>query len=198
MKLYVNDEKIDITLENEKTVNDVLKSFEIEAEKNDATIIGVSLNGESVPAEKIDEVCAAELKDDTCINLRVLSKSAVVEGLKTAKTRLEKLSEELETIPELLQNGKDKDANNIITRLADNIDAFCHTATLSALFPDLYSKISIEGQNVGEYFESFAPIFADLEQSLTSNDTVTSGDLCLYEISPKLKVIAQAVEQAVG
>ena len=51
---------------------------------------------------------------------------------------------------------------------------------------------------MGEYFESFAPIFADLEQSLTSNDTVTSGDLCLYEISPKLKVIAQAVEQAVG
>lgn len=197
MELYVNDEKIDITLENEKTVNDVLKSFEVEAEKNDATIIGVSLNGESVPADKIEEVCAEEIKDDTSIRLRVLSKSTIIESLKTSKARLEKLAEELESVPELLQNGKDKDANDIIARLADNIDAFCHTATLSALFPDLYSKIVIDGQNVGEYFEAFAPIFADLEESLASKDTVTSGDLCLYEISPKLKLIAQAVEQAV-
>ena len=33
MELFVNGEKIDITLEDEKTVGEVLKSFEKEAEK---------------------------------------------------------------------------------------------------------------------------------------------------------------------
>ena len=54
MEFYVNEEKIDITLENEKTIGDVLRSFEEEASKNDATTIGIKINGSSIPAEEFD------------------------------------------------------------------------------------------------------------------------------------------------
>ena len=43
MDFYINDEKIDITLEEEKTVGDVLKSFEITCEENETAVIGLRL-----------------------------------------------------------------------------------------------------------------------------------------------------------
>ena len=135
MEFYVNGEKIDITLENEKTIRDVLKSFEEEAAKNDATTIGIKINGESVPAEKFEETVAQEIQDNTKIELNVLSKANLLDRLATSKARFNELSGKMSDVPVALQSGKDKEANTLIAVLADAIDEFCHTATLCALFP---------------------------------------------------------------
>ena len=63
MNFYVNGNKLDITLENEKTVGDVLKGFEEEAEKNDATTVSIELNGNVIDAEKLDEAFSQELSE---------------------------------------------------------------------------------------------------------------------------------------
>ena len=52
MEIFINDTKADITLENEKTVEDILKGIETECEKIDATIIGVSIDGTEIDAEE--------------------------------------------------------------------------------------------------------------------------------------------------
>lgn len=67
---------------------------------------------------------------------------------------------------------------------------------MSALFPEVYSSIVIDGKSVTEFFEEFAPLAADFEQSLETKDTVTSGDLCEYEIAPRLELIAKAIEDS--
>lgn len=198
MEFYVNGEKIDITLENEKTVSDVLKSFEAEASKNDATTIGIKLNGENIPAENFEQLVEMELKEDTKIELKVLSKTNLLDSLLISKNRFLELSTKMADIPVALQSGKDKKANTLIAVLADAIDEFCHTATLCALFPDLYNSIVIDEKNITDFFEEFAPIVADFEQSLESRDTVTSGDLCEYEIAPRLEAIAKSLEKIVG
>ena len=198
MEFYVNGEKIDITLENEKTVSDVLKSFEEEAAKNDATTIGIKINGESVPAGDFEKVVGQELKNDTKIELNVLSKGNLLERLATSKARFDELSTKMSDVPVALQSGKDKEANTMIAVLADAIDEFCHTATLCALFPELYNALVIDGKSITEFFEEFAPIVADVEQSLESKDTVTSGDLCEYEIAPRLTSIAASIGAILG
>lgn len=198
MEFYVNGEKIDITLENEKTVSDVLKSFEEEAAKNDATTIGIKINGESVPAGDFEKVVGQELKNDTKIELNVLSKGNLLDRLATSKARFDELSTKMSDVPVALQSGKDKEANTMIAVLADAIDEFCHTATLCALFPDLYNALVIDGKSITEFFEEFAPIVADFEQSLESKDTVTSGDLCEYEIAPRLTSIAASIGAILG
>ncbi|MDO4507233.1 MAG: hypothetical protein Q4B64_09805 [Spirochaetales bacterium] len=198
MEFYVNGEKIDITLENEKTISDVLKSFEEEAAKNDATTIGIKINGESVPAENFEKVVAQEIKDDTKIELNVLSKGNLIDRLATSKARFDELSVKMSDVPVALQSGKDKEANTLIAVLADAIDEFCHTATLCALFPDLYNSLVIDGKSITDFFEEFAPIIADFEQSLESKDTVTSGDLCEYEIAPRLTSIATSIGAILG
>lgn len=198
MEFYVNGEKIDITLENEKTVSDVLKSFEEEAAKNDATTIGIKINGESVPAGDFEKVVGQELKNDTKIELNVLSKGNLLDRLATSKARFDELSTKMSDVPVALQSGKDKEANTMIAVLADAIDEFCHTATLCALFPELYNALVIDGKSITEFFEEFAPIVADFEQSLESKDTVTSGDLCEYEIAPRLTSIAASIAAILG
>ena len=193
MELKVNGEHIDITLENESTVGDVLTAFEAEASKHDATTINIHLNGEEIPAEKFDTIIKEPIKDDTLIELTVLNKQSVLDAFGDIKKGFESLTTQMELVPVMIQGGKDSEVNQTIQLLADEIDNFCHTATLCALFPDLYSKIKIDDQDLTSFFENFAPILADFEQAMTDKDTVTVGDLAEYEISPRLTMISDAI-----
>ena len=58
MQLKINGQPVDVTLENEKTVGDVLKSFESEAARNDATTVAIWLNGREISADKFDDAAA--------------------------------------------------------------------------------------------------------------------------------------------
>lgn len=193
MNFYVNGNKLDITLENEKTVGDVLKGFEEEAEKNDATTVSIELNGNVIDAEKLDEAFSQELNESTDLRLQVISKNDITQNFAINAENFMKISKGLQNISVLLQSGKEKDANEIIENLANEIDRFCHTATLSALFPDTYRKIIIDGNDLGTFFGEFTPIFKDFKDAMEAKDTVTVADLAEYEISPRLEQIAKAI-----
>ena len=193
MNFYVNGNKLDITLENEKTVGDVLKGFEEEAEKNDATTVSIELNGNVIDAEKLDEAFSQELRESTDLRLQVISKNDITQNFAINAENFRKISKGLQNISVLLQSGKEKDANEIIENLANEIDRFCHTATLSALFPDTYRKIIIDGNDLGTFFGEFTPIFKDFKDAMEAKDTVTVADLAEYEISPRLEQIAKAI-----
>lgn len=44
MKIYINDNELDFTLENEKNCGDVLNQIQMQLEKDNATIIGIKVN----------------------------------------------------------------------------------------------------------------------------------------------------------
>jgi hypothetical protein len=195
MDFYVNKEKIDITLENEKTVGDVLKSFEEECARNNATTINIVLNGNNVNAEDFEKASATELSDNTKLELTIVTCDEVKKAFENQKSACSAISEELKLLPVKLQGGKDKEATEMIAKLADLIENFCHTATLSALFPDLYEKLKVDGKTVSEFFQDFSGILNDFEQAISSKDTVLMGDLAEYEISPRLESIAKTIEE---
>ena len=95
-----------------------------------------------------------------------------------------------------MQSSREKDAGAVIKLLADEIDAFCHTATLSALFPDVYESLKIEGQDAGTFFNELSPLLSDLKSALETKDIVTVGDLSEYEISPRLEKLSEAILKA--
>ena len=195
MELYVNNEKIDIVLENEKTIGDVLKSFEAECEKNNATTIHISLNGKDVAADEFDMISAEPLTDDTKLELIIVTESEIRASFTNQVAECESLSNELLELSVKLQSGKDKEAGVLISKLADFIEKFCHTATLSALFPAIHSKITIDGKSVNEFFQDFSQILNDFEQAIASKDPVLMGDLAEYEISPRLLSIAATIKE---
>ncbi len=194
MQLKINGENVDITLEDEKTVGQVLKAFEEEAAKNSATTTNINLDGKDISADEFDTILDLPLKDDTVIDLTVVSEIALAENFRMSAENFNGLQKKLSEISFLLQSGKDSEAGKIIAFLADEIDIFLHTSRLARLFPTLYAKVSIDGKDVNAFFEEFMPFLKDLEEALENKDTVTVGDLAEYEISPRLKQIADSLQ----
>lgn len=61
MKIYVNNELIEVQLEGEKNIGDVLKSFEITCEENNAAVIGIIIDGKKITADDFDSVSQQEI-----------------------------------------------------------------------------------------------------------------------------------------
>ena len=187
MQLKVNDAPVDITLEDEKTVGDFLKSFEEAIEKEDATTTGIVLDGKSISAEPLEE--------STSIELTVISKPQIIESFRGDIASLTDLSKKLGEISVLIQSGKDGEAFSIINSLANEMANFVRNARLSALFPDVYEKITVDGKDLNTFFEDFSVILKEFEQALSEKDTVTVGDLAEYEINPRLQQIIESLDK---
>ena len=193
MEFYLNDEKIDVTLEGERTVGDVLKSFEITCEQNNAAVIGIQVNGKQITADLFDEEAKKELKDDTKFNFNVVTQQSIKESFKELSFLFKELALKLSEVPVALQSGRDKEAHTSIKNLADSIEEFCHIAALASLFQE-YTSITIDGNPFNEFFADFSPVLNDFEQALKTNDTVSIGDLAEYEICPRLNAISKSLE----
>ena len=194
MNLYINSVKADFTLEDEKTLGDVLKAFEIECEKNDATVVSVSVDGENIKAEDMDAVFARTIDGTAELKIETVAQNDIIRSLRDTAQKVEALSGELEQIPLLLQSGKDAKAAAVLTAFADLFDVLCRTISLCALFPQRFAAFTIDGKNPADFLKDFSPVLSDFEKSLADGDTVLTGDLAEYEIAPRLRAFAEAVK----
>lgn len=194
MEIYLNEQKLDITLEDEKTVGDVLRSFEQTASQNKCATVGIKIDGKQIDAQDFDKAAEQPIESAKRIDLTVVSEDAVADAFKKASADIKDTVELLTQIPAQLQNGGDSKAKASIARLADVVDNFCHIIALSTLFQERFAAIKIDGKNLSAFFEDFMPIFNDLNGALSNGDTVTLGDLAEYEISPRLTALADAVK----
>ncbi len=193
MNVTVNGNAVDITLEDERTVGDVLRGLETAFAQNNATTIGITLNGTNISADAFDAAAQTPLADDTTIDVTVVSEDDIKTAFAAEAETSRVIAAKLEQIPVQLQSGKDKDANAIISQLADLVDSVCHTASLAALFPSVFEKLSIAGKSVSEFFAEFSDILNNFRQALEDKDNVLIGDLAEYEISPRLTALADAI-----
>lgn len=193
MDFFINGEKVDVQIENEKTVGDVLQSFAAECENNKAAVIGIKVDDQVISADKFDEASKMELAENTKFEFDVVTESAVSESFGQLAEQFKTLSDDIENVPNLFINGKGSEANGSIKRLADAIDQFCHIAALASLFPETFNTTQIGDMNITSFFEDFSPVLTDFENALQSNDTVLVGDLCEYEICPRLQKMASAL-----
>ena len=151
MDLYINGQKLDITLEDEKTVGDVLRSFEKTAAQNKCATVGIQIDGKQVNAEDFDKAAEAPIDSAKRIDLSVVSEDAVCDAFKSAAENIKDTVELLGQIPVQLQNGGDSKAKASITRLADTVDNFCHIIALSTLFPEKRLN-SFRQEKISRYF----------------------------------------------
>lgn len=195
MEFYINGNKTDVTLENEKTVGDVLTSFAQTCEDNKAAVIGIVVDGEVVTADNFDQASEKDLNASTKFEFNVVTEAAISESFIQLSMLFEELANEMENIPVNFQSGKAQEANLSIKKLADNIENFCHVATLAHLFPETFKEFHIRGMEFNEFFNEFSPVLSDFESALENDDTVLIGDLAEYEICPRLRDIAQSLKK---
>lgn len=196
MEFFVNSQKIDITIENEKTVGDILKAFEEEFEANNATTTGIKLDGKNVGADDFDEISAQELSESTKLELSIITLGEIQEAIKAEAKEAKELSEKIKNISVDFQSGKDKEAAALIASLADFLNTMCVTIKQTAYFPDNFNTLQEDdAKAIESFFSEITPILSDLQQAIESNDTVLMGDLAEYEISPRLATIAESLEK---
>lgn len=193
ISFYINGEPVEVELEGEKTIGDVLKSFEITCEQNNAAVIGINVDGTAVTAEVFDTVAANPLGKDTKFEFSVVTKDSIKESFSALSSLFSELAQKMEDIPAVLQSGKNKEAGESIKKVADSIDQFCHVAALASLFPEDFKGTQIEGKQFTAFLDDFSPVLKDFEQALQNNDTVLIGDLSEYEICPRLRAISESL-----
>ena len=162
MDFFVNSEKIDVSLENEKTVGDVLVAFEKEFAANGATTVAITLDDENISANDFERIAKKSLSECSKLELSVMNVSDIERELKLSADDFSKLADELENIPVLMQSGKDAEAGVLIKRVADEIENFCRVASLS---PEKYDKMILDGKQFSEFFAEFSPILKDFESA---------------------------------
>lgn len=194
ISFYINGDKVEVQLENEKTVGDVLHSFELTCEENNAAVIGITVDGKAITAESFDEESQKELGKDTKFEFSVVTIQSIKDAFAQLSILFDSLSERMESVPLDLQAGKNSDVSQSIKELADSIDQFCHVAALASLFPQTFKNTTIDNMNFKDFFSDFSPILLDFEQALQNNDTVLIGDLSEYEICPRLRSISEALK----
>ena len=195
MNFYINGELIDVTLEDEKTIGDVLKSFEKTCEENKMATVAIKIDGKQVTAEDFDSYIPHPLEAKTKIEVTVISENDVVTSLCSLIEPFSDIIEDIKTIPMQLQKGEDAKANKTIAVLADIIDQFCHSATYSALFPEKFDILRIDDKNLADFFSDFSKILGDFKEALENKDSVTISDLAEYEICPRILGIVEALEK---
>ncbi len=193
MEFYVNSQKLDVTIQDEKTVGDVLRSFEVSCEQNKLATIGITVDGKNIGAEEFDKAIEMPLKDDTKIEVSVISESAVSASFAQSSKEMTDLIELLKNIPVEMQSGKDIKAKQTIIKLSDVMSAFCSTVTWSSLFPEKFGSIMIDGKNLSDFLSDLSPILKDFSDALENSDSVLLGDLSEYEICPRLESLSKAI-----
>lgn len=190
MHLLINDEELDFTLENEKTLGDILHAVESELEGNMATITSIAINGQLLKANEIDEAEMMTIDKLETVNLSCVSQDDIYNTLKKLCFTFETMIPSIQEIPVLLQGGHDNKARAVISTFADTFDFLCRTVTLSSLFPDKFGKMCVDGLLLPAFLADFAPILKDFESALQDGDTVLVGDLSEYEIAPRLEKLS--------
>lgn len=193
MDIYINAVKADLTLEDEKTIGEVLNAIEADCEKNNATIIRVSTDGKNIPDDKLDEVFEYAITRVKKLEIETVAENDILVALRNLSERFNYISTELLQVPILLQSSKDAKVSAVVTLFADEFDVMCHLMTLCSLFPTRFDSFTIGGQSVPNFLKDFTPILQEFENSLSSHDSVLTGDLAEYEIVPRLQLFCTAV-----
>lgn len=194
MKIFINGQEADITLDSEKNLGDVLTSFESECAKNKATTVNIVVDGEEVSAEAFDTFTQKPVEAISTLELTTITEDDVLLSFKDIATRFGELIEDMKLISLQFQNGQDKKALVTVTQLADTVDYFCKATALSTLFPEKFADMNIDGVAIQDFFGDFMAILTDFEEAFKNSDSVMLGDLAEYEITPRIESIISMID----
>ena len=194
MKIYINGQEADITLDSEKNLGDVLTGFEAECAKNKATTVNIVVDGEEVSADKFEAFTQKPIESINTLELTTITEDDVALSFKDIATRFGEIVEDLKLISVQFQNGQDKKALVTVTKLADNVNYFCKATALSTLFPEKFANMNIDGVSIQDFFGDFMTILTDFEEAFKNSDSVMLGDLAEYEITPRIESIIAMID----
>lgn len=196
MKIFVDGQELECVIENEETIGEVLGNIENYCMKNNSTVTTVTLDGDVIPANKLDDVFTRSISDVEKVELFTINGEEVKQKLIKLGFEFVNLAEKLTNISLLLNEGKEGEALSIIQEFS---------IMLKDLYM-LYSLFNIAGldydfmfgdKTIASYKNEFSELLNNIIEAFEQKDTVAISDITEYELSPLVLALGNGLKQLV-
>ena len=194
MKVFIDGQMLEYTIENEKTVGEVLGNIEEYCMKNNATVTTVTIDGKIIPSNELDDIFAKLISDVELIELSTVNGNDVKENLVKLGDNFVSLAKKLTNIAILLNEGKEREVLSIIQEFSIMLrDLYM----LYSLFDiaDISYDYMFEGKTIASYKDEFSDLLKNIIEGFEQKDTVAVSDIAEYELSPLVLALGKGLKQ---
>ena len=192
MVIKINGEELSYTLENEKTLGEVLGSIEEACCREHETIVQVAVDGKELTSHELDLLFKQPVDTDITIELSTFSGAAIRNYMKGLTQELSKYADDFEQIPVYMQTGKDVQVLNLLEVFSEKLNELYRSLLLSDI-TELPIDIQIEEKSIHEYQKDITALLHDIVSSIEEKDIIQVGDLAEYELAPLVKTLINGV-----
>ncbi|MGP1438003.1 MAG: hypothetical protein ACTTKH_02905 [Treponema sp.] len=196
MKVFIDENELDYVIENEKTIGEVLGNVEDYCMKSNATVTTVIVDGEVIPANKLDAVFLKPISDVELIELFTISGNEVRQNLAKLGGDFVILAENLTNIAILLNEGNEEKALSIIQEFSIMLKDLYMLYSLFDI-ADIGYDFMFEGKTIANYKEEFSSLLMNIVEGFEQKDTVAISDIAEYELSPLVLALGKGLKQLV-
>jgi hypothetical protein len=181
MLITIDGNQADITLEDEKTVGSLLSGLESAFEDCGYFVSGISIDGENIGAQAIDAVYDDALAGIEHIDIRTSSaeelQNEARNGFVSMEDEIAEVTARMEDFSLDIQTGNE-------ARALETVRLFS-SATERLL--RILKEINPASFDEQEFINRFSATLKEFFAAYQDGDTVLSGDLAEYELSPLLR-----------
>jgi hypothetical protein len=192
MVIKINGEELSYTLENEKTLGEVLGSIEAACCREHETIVQIKVDGKELTSHELDRLFTQPVDTDIIIELSTFSGAEIRNYMQRLTQELLKYADDFEQIPVAMQTGKDTHVLNILGTFSEKLNELYRSLLLSDV-TELPIDIQIEGKSIHEYQKEITALLQEIVSSIEEKDIIQVGDLAEYELAPLVKTLINGV-----
>ena len=197
MIIKINGEELSYTLENEKTLGEVLGGIEEACCREHETIVQVTVDGKELTSQELDLLFKQPVDSDITIELSTFSGAEMRNYMKGLTQDLSKYADDFEQIPVYMQTGKDVQALNLLGTFSEKLNELYRSLLLSDI-TQLPIDIQIEEKSIHEYQKEITALLHDIVSSIEEKDIIQVGDLAEYELAPLVKTLINGVSSTLN
>ena len=194
MRVFIDGKNLEYTIENEKTIGEVLGSIEEYCMKNNATVTTVVVDGEVIPANKLDDIFLKPISDVELIELFTINGNEVKQSLTKLGAEFADVAERLTNISILLNEGKEGEALSIIQEFSIMLKDLYMLYSLFDM-AELDYDFMFEGKTIATYKNEFSDLLKNIIEGFEEKDTVAVSDIAEYELSPLVLALGNGLKQ---
>ena len=192
MVIKINGEELSYTLENEKTLGEVLGSIEEACCREHETIVQVAVDGKVLTSHEVDLLFKQPVDTDITIDLSTFSGTEIRNYMKALMQDLSKYADDFEQIPVYMQTGKDVQVLNLLGTFSEKLNELYRSLLLSDI-TELPIDMQIEEKSIHEYQKEINALLQNIVSSIEEKDIIQVGDLAEYELAPLVKTLINGV-----
>jgi hypothetical protein len=184
MEIYLNQKRVDYTLEGEKNLGDVLREMDEWIRTKRELITSVVLDGNPISREEREALAGRAVEEIVSLEVNSQNRySLAAEGMSLLKSYLPSFVVGSEQIADYLQKGEDLRAYELFEEFIGGLEWIVQMLDNVAMAVELdYRLIIFDGRSIEEHLGDLLKLMREVEGAFENRDMVMLSDLLQYEV----------------